>query len=66
MALLKKFMFFLFLNHTVKYILNLLDTRKNTIGKFILGSAKVNMNHNYAVIGSIPQFCISLKEFIEK
>ena len=46
--------------------INLLDTRNNTLGRALLASTKVNMNQNYAVIGCIPQFCIDIKEFIEK
>ena len=46
--------------------INLLDTRNNTVGWTLLASAKVNTNQNYAVIGCILQFCIDLKEFIEK
>ena len=46
--------------------INLLDARNNTIGQALLASTKVNMNQNYAVIGCIPQFCIDIKEFIEK
>ena len=40
--------------------INLLDTRKNSIGRVLLASAEVNMNQNYAAIGCIPQFCINL------
>ena len=46
--------------------INLLDTRNNTVERALLASAKVNMNQNYAIIGCILQFCIDLKEFIEK
>ena len=46
--------------------INLLDIRNNTVGRALLASLEVNMNQNYAVIGCILQFCIDLKEFIEK
>ena len=46
--------------------INLLDTRNNSIGQYLLASAEVNMNRNYAVIGCIPQFCIDLREFSKK
>ena len=46
--------------------INLLNTRNNTLRRALLAKTKVNMNQNYAVIGCIPQFCIAIKEFIEK
>ena len=46
--------------------INLLDTRNNTIGQALLANVEVNMNQNYVIISCIPQFCIDLKEFIEK
>ena len=46
--------------------INLLDTINNSIGRALLASAEVNINQNYAIISCIPQFCIDLREFIEK